>query len=249
MSTAAPQQQQQQQQQQKATRDLLSRAHSPDTVDRIYSDKIQHRTLHLRPSSPPPTLVNARAARRRTRQQAKEKKKQKPQPLSARQRRQLGLQDIPRDGPKYEVYEPLNKLWTSYIHEILGSDISNGGPNAAAKLSSAEFHGARVEVVRSGCPSRVGITGIVVRDRRFVMEVVTKKKGVKVVPKEGTTFRVSVDAPASDDVNTEATTKAADGKDALQTAHFVFDILGDQLMLRSADRANRRFKAHFLTNL
>jgi ribonuclease P protein subunit POP4 len=206
------------------TKDLLARAHSPDTVERIYGDKIQHRTLHLRPSSPPPAAVNARAARRRARQQAKEKRKQKPAPLSSRQRRQLGVHDIPRDAQKYELYEPLHTLWTGYMKEILGGDVHVGGPNAAAKLASAEYHGAHVEVVRSACPSRVGISGIVLRDRKFVLEIITKSKGVKVVPKEGTTFRFAVE-------------------------EFVFDVLGNQVMVKSADRANRRFKNHFIEEI
>ncbi|CAG9977936.1 unnamed protein product [Clonostachys byssicola] len=224
---------------QKATRDLLARAHSPDSVDRIYKEKIQHRTLHLRPTSPPPSVTNARAARRRARQQAKDKKKQKPAPLSSRNRRKLGFYDIPRDRQKYEIYEPLNKLWMGYICEILGGDVYNVGPNVGAKLASAEFHGANVEVVRSRCPSRVGIAGIVVRDRKFTMEIITKKKGVKVVPKEGTTFRVAVEVP---EAQAGATAEPSNKK-------FMFDILGDQMMVRSADRANRKFKMHFLPEL
>lgn len=102
-----------------------------------------------------------------------------------------------------------------------------GGSDTAAKLASAEFHGANVEVVRSRCPGRVGIAGIVVRDRKFVMEIITRKRGLKMVPKEGTTFRVSVDV---------------EGKEG---RHMVFEVLGEQMMMRSADRANRKFKAHF----
>lgn len=241
------------QQQQRATRDLLARAHSPDSVERIYSNKIQHRTLLLRSSSPPPATVNARAERRRIRQQARDRRKQKPAPLSSRERRRLGLHDIPKDGQKYELYEPLNKLWTGYIREILGSDVFVGGTNAAAKLVSAEFHGANVEVVRSRCPSRVGISGIVLRDRKFVMEIITKKKGVKVVPKEGTMFRFAVDVPSEGKQEDAEMTDAKEGNDKSEPKPlanpFVFDMLGDQMMVKSADRANKKFKSHFLENI
>ncbi|KAH8168553.1 ribonuclease P protein subunit p29 [Sarocladium implicatum] len=228
---------------QQATRNLLARAHSPDSVERIFTDKIQYRTLQLRPSSPPPHISNAREARRRARQAAKDRKKLKPKPLSSRERRKLGLHDIPREGHKYEIYEPLNRLWQGYIREILGNEILTGGQGAAAKLSSAEFHGAAVEVVRSHCPVRVGISGIVVRDRKFVLEIITKKRGLKVVPKEGTTFRVVV--PVSSE---PASPEDKDQPDQRQQA-LEFDILGDQLMLRSVDRANRKFKSHFLESL
>lgn len=240
MATPAEQQQLAQQQKENAiaTQNLLARAHSPDSADRIYADKIQHRTLHLRPSSPPPAVVNARAARRKAREAAKAKSKIRPKPLSSRERRQLGLHDIPRDGHKYEIYEPLNALWLGYAREVLGNDIFTGGPTAAAKLASAELHGALAEVVRSRCPGRVGIQGIVVRDRKFVLEIITRSRGLKVVPKEGTTFRIQVPA-----------TEAPGPEQQVEHKPFAFDVLGDQLMLRSADRANRKFKHHFLNNL
>ncbi|KHN99338.1 Ribonuclease P/MRP, p29 subunit [Metarhizium album ARSEF 1941] len=228
MATSTPQAQQ-------LIKDLLARAHSPDSVNRIYSEKIQHRTLHLRPSSPSPAALNARTARRRIRDQKKARRKTRPRPLSSRERRNLGLYDIPKDGQKYSIYEPLYELWQGYAREVLGQDIFRGGPEAAAKLASAELHGALTEVVRSRCTGRVGLKGIIVRDRKFVVEIITEKKGIKVIPKEGTTFRIEIKPETAD-----ATTASKP---------FVFEVLGDQLMLRSADRANRKFKQHFLPDL
>lgn len=220
------------------TQELLARAHPPESVTRIFNEKIQHRTLHLRRSSPPPAALNARNARRKIRLEAKEKQKQRPKPLSSRQRRSLGLHDVPATGQSYDIYEGLNKLWIGYARELLGREIYTGGTGAAAKLASAELHGATAEVVRSRCAGRVGIKGIIVRDRKFVMEIVTRKRGVKVVPKDGTTFKIEVPAPADG---------AAADSGAEQV--FAFEVHGDQLMLRSADRANRKFKQHFLKNL
>ena len=230
---------------QSITQSLLSRAHSPDSATRLFTDKIQHRTLHLRPSSPPPS--NAREARRRARlkRESQRKKALKPKPLSARQRRKLGLYDVPKSGQKYAVYEPLHKLWVGYIREILGKEMYTGGQGAAAKLASADFHGAAVEVVRSGCVSRVGIRGIVVRDSRFVFEVVTEKDVVKTVPKEGTIFRVEV--PAADG-NDDDAGEEGKGGDA-GTGKFVFELHGEQFRYRPADRATKKFKTHFLKKL
>ncbi|OAA72065.1 Ribonuclease P/MRP, subunit p29 [Akanthomyces lecanii RCEF 1005] len=223
------------------TQELLARAHPPAAVNRIFGEKIQHRTLHLRRSSPPPSALNARSARRKARLERKEREKKKPKPLSSRQRRNLGLHDVPASGQPYEIYAGLNQLWVGYARELLGREIYTGGTGAAAKLASAELHGATAEVVRSRCASRVGIKGIIVRDRKFVIEIITQKRGLKVVPKDGTTFKIDVPAPPED-----AT--------AEQGAHvapqsFAFEVHGDQLMLRSADRANRKFKQHFLKNL
>ncbi|GAB0132981.1 hypothetical protein EsDP_00001401 [Epichloe bromicola] len=217
---------------QEVTQNLLARAHSPNSVSRIYTEKIQHRTLHLRPSSPPPATLNARAARRKIRDGKKARGKARPKPLSSRERRKLGLYDIPKQGQKYDIYKPLYDLWQGYAREILGGDLYRGGTEAAAKLASAELHGAQAEVVRSRCSGRVGIKGIIVRDRKFVIEIITEKKGLKMVPKEGTTFRIEVNAGHEEN-----------------SKPFAFEVLGDQFMHRSADRANRKFKQHFLPNL
>lgn len=225
---------------QSLTHQLLSRAHSPDSTNRIFADKIQHRPLFLKPTSPPPSS-NARDARRRIRAEKRQRAKAlKPKPLSARQRRKLRLYDIPKDGQKYAVFEPLNQLWLGYVHEVLGGELYSGGQGAAAKLSAADFHGAEVEVSRSGCPSRVGIRGIVIKDTRFVFEIITAKNQIKTVPKEGTVFRINV-PPPREEVQGNAT--------AQNRKPFTFEIHGDQFQYRSADRANKKFKPHYLENL
>ncbi|KAI0889516.1 ribonuclease P protein subunit p29 [Annulohypoxylon maeteangense] len=222
------------------THELLSRAHSPDSTNRIFTEKIQHRPLFLKPTSPPPSS-NARDARRGARAEKRQRAKAlKPKPLSARQRRKLRLYDVPKDSQKYAVFEPLNQLWLGYIREILGNELYSGGQGAAAKLSAADFHGAEVEVSRSGCPSRVGIRGIVIKDARFAFEIVTRKNQIKTVPKEGTMFCVNV--PPAHDRSQEDTT-------AHNRRPFTFEIHGDQFQHRSADRATKKFKPHYLKDL
>ncbi|KAK8052399.1 Rof/RNase P-like protein [Apiospora rasikravindrae] len=225
------------------TQELLARAHSPDSASRIYSDKIQHRPLYLRPNSPPPS-VNARAARRKTRDEKNRKRKsQKPKPLSASQRRKLGLYDVPKEGRRYTVFEPLKQLWIGYMREVLGSHLYTGGPTCAAKLCAAEYHGAEVEVTRSGCPSRVGLKGIVIKDSKFAFEIITPKNELKLIPKEGTMFRLYIPAAAQDATDPTTTTSTDESNG------FTFEILGDQFQYRSADRANRKFKAHYLEKI
>jgi ribonuclease P protein subunit POP4 len=233
---------------QSVTQSLLARAHSPDSAARLFTDKIQHRTLHLRPSSPPPS--NAREARRlaRLRATSERKKALKPKPLSSRQRRKLGLYNVPKSRQKYAIYEPLHSLWLGYIREILGNEVYTGGQGAAAKLASADFHGAEVEVVRSGCVSRVGIKGLVIKDSRFAFEIITAKDHVKTVPKEGTIFRVEV--PAEDpkaEGQQKSQTEAKHGDAG--SGKFVFELHGEQFRYRPADRATKKFKTHFLKKL
>ena len=226
---------------------LLSRAHAPDDATRIFTEKIQQRPLFLTPSSPPPS--DARTARRRAREKKKQqrKKARKPHPLSATQRRRLGLYDLPRAAQRYVLFEPLHRLWVGYVREVLGGEVFTGGEGAAAKLASADFHGARVEVVRSGCVSRVGIEGIVVKDSRFAFEVVTRRDVVKLVPKEGTVFRFEVPVPVPGS-GPELGGEQGEGQVG-GMSKMVFEIHGEQFQFRSADRASRKFRSHFSKKL
>ncbi|KAK4035051.1 Rof/RNase P-like protein [Parachaetomium inaequale] len=220
---------------------LLARAHDPDEATRIFTEKVQQRPLFLAPSSPPPS--DARAARRRAQEKKKQQRKKalKPRPLSSTQRRRLGLYDVPRAGQRHALFEPLHQLWLGYVREILGSEAYTGGEGAAAKLASADFHGAGVEVVRSGCVSRVGIKGIVVKDSKFAFEIVTRRDRVKLVPKEGTVFRFEVPVP-------DLRPKEGGGQ-AQEMSRMVFEIHGEQFQFRSADRASRKFRSHFSKKL
>ncbi|KAK3389835.1 putative rRNA and tRNA processing protein [Podospora didyma] len=230
---------------------LLARAHTPDEANRILTDKVQQRPLFLAPSSPPPS--DARQARHREREKKKQNRKKavKPKPLSATQRRKLGLYDVPRAGQKYALFEPLHNLWLGYIREILGSEIYTGGEGAAAKLASADFHGAEVEVVRSGCVSRVGLKGIVIKDSKFAFEIVTKKNNLKLVPKEGTIFRLTVPVSKTGEGHEVGTGSegAKENPETDQPPSMVFEIHGDQFQFRSADRANKKFRSHFSKKL
>ncbi|KAK0621651.1 Rof/RNase P-like protein [Bombardia bombarda] len=233
---------------------LLARAHDTDDAKRILTDKIQQRPLFLTPSSPPPS--DARAARRRALQKKtnERRKANKPRPLSASQRRKLGLYDVPRQGQKYELFKPLNRLWVNYMCDMLQDDIYSDGEGLSSTLCSADFHGASVEVIRSKCVSRVGIRGIIIKDSLSSFEIITEANRLKLVPKEGTVFRFEVPVPVPAPTNGQTRT-AEDAKgggpeiaqDQQQT--MAFELFGDQFQLRSADRASKKFKNHFMGTL
>jgi ribonuclease P protein subunit POP4 len=228
---------------------ILSKAHSPDSAERIYNEKIRKRPLHLKPTEPD-TVQQARRQVRQAKLQ-KLKKKSKPAPLSARQKRALMLYDIPKSEQKYEIYEPLHRMWIGYIQEVLGLREEGGmvSNSEAAKLCSADFHGAEVEVVRSRCVSRVGVKGIVVKDSKFVFEVVTKKDVIKVLPKEHTIFRFTVPFPGTPANAVGNAKEEADSEGERKPKDLVFELHGDQFQHRAADRANKKFKPHFLPDI
>lgn len=216
---------------------LLQRAHSPETAASHYTDRI-HRPLLIRASSPTPS---ARATRRKALTERKEKARKrnttKPRPLSAAQKRKLGLNEIPKEQQKYAIYEPLHDLWLGYMREILGLPSSANAEgkgkvyvtpaSAGQMIASADMHGAKLKVVRSRCVSRVGVEGIVVRDTRFTFEVVTRGNVVKSLPKEHTIFAFEIPAAS------------AEGKP------LSFEIMGEQFQTRAPDRANKKFRLHY----
>jgi ribonuclease P protein subunit POP4 len=226
------------------TQSLLSRAHSPTSTTRIFTEKIKNRPLLLKPTEP---STDARHQRRLQRAQlAKRRKKLKPKPLSAREKRATCIYEIPKSEQRYEVFEPLNKLWIAYVQEVLGENCVPVESAAVAKLVSADFHGAELEVVRSRCVSRVGLRGIVVRDSKFVFQVVTRGNELKTVPKEHTVFKFEIPRPGSAEAVDSEPSKweGESGKKNL-----VFELHGDQFQHRAVDRANKKFKTHFLPDL
>ncbi|KAF2188241.1 ribonuclease-like protein P complex subunit Pop4 [Zopfia rhizophila CBS 207.26] len=222
---------------------LLERAHSPETAERIFAERAVQRPLLLRPSSP---QLSQRALRRKAYAQrkeiAKKRDKLKPRPLSAAQKRKLGLFEIPEWQRKYAIYEPLHNLWLGYMREILG--LSDGNEDAGAvkrmnvsavgagsMIATADMHGAILEVVRSRCVSRLGVNGIVVRDSKFVFEVITKGDAIKTIPKEHTTFRFEIPFPSQEGVETPKP--------------LIFEIIGKQFQNRAPDRAKKNYKMHY----
>ncbi|USW57896.1 Putative ribonuclease P protein subunit Rpp29/RNP1 [Septoria linicola] len=215
--------------------ELLHRAHEPEIADRIFADKVKKIPLLLRPTSPDPSL-NARARRQYERHQKEKasRRSKKAKPLSAKQKRALCIYDVSGEQRKYSIYEPLHDMWCDYMREILG--LKEGKtyvePNSAGPmLVTADYHGSLVEVVRSRCPSRIGLRGIVVKDTRYTFEIITKNNVPKTVPKEQTIFRFEVPFGKSE-------------SDVQQRKPLMFELHGHQFESRAPDRANKKFKLH-----
>lgn len=249
---------------------LLSRAHSPTSVARIHSEKIQHRPLFLKPSEPTSTTPSARQQRHlnRVHKLAQRKRNLKPRPLSAKEKRASQIYTIPKSGQKYEIFEALHGMWEAYIREVL-FDSPEGwasGPLMAGtvpKLVSADYHGAELEVVRSRCVSRVGVKGVVIKETKFTFELITKDNTVKSIPKEGTVFRFKLSPSSSkpgikkvQDSTGEKDSRGGDQDGMMDTSMttqkaeeaiqpLIFEIYGDQFQARASDRAIRKSKPHY----
>ena len=165
--------------------DLLERAHSPETSASLFKEKVLNKPLQLRPTSPDPGSQDSRTKRRlqRLRKAEKTKRRKKIKPLSAKEKRKIGIYDVHQDAKKYEIYKPLHSMWLGYMREILGLEQSPSAfitaPNRGSILASADYHGAELTVVRSRCASLVGLKGVVIRDTRFTFQIITKSDCVK----------------------------------------------------------------------
>jgi ribonuclease P protein subunit POP4 len=236
---------------------LLSRAQSPTRAQEIFSEKVILRPLYLKPTSASeatstPTK-DARDARQRARTQkqlAKRKSPGKPRPLSAKQKRALQVYNIPKSQQKWAIFEPVWRMWCGYIREILGLSVETqwntkgqsrwlDPKNAGPLLASADFHGAKLKVVRSRCLSRVGLEGIVIRDTKFTFEIVTERNEVKVVPKEHTVFQFEVPLVEGD----------GKGNGEEKPKPFIFELYGHFFQTRAPERASKKFVLHLPPDL
>lgn len=161
---------------------LLEKAFPPSEAAIIFTDKLYRKHLY--------TLA---ADNRELRREARHRKKQqrttnrKPKPLTAREKRVLRIHEIPREAEKYAIYEPLHRLWVGYMQEILNINpkagcaggVGAGPAQIGLKLASADYHGALFEVIRSRCPSRVGIKGICVKETKSMFYIITRGDKMK----------------------------------------------------------------------
>jgi ribonuclease P protein subunit POP4 len=160
---------------------LISRAHPPKTAQELHGKRVIHKPLLLGPTTTDENSQDARAQRRRKRLQKEShvRRRRKPKPLSAKEKRDLGVYEISKEEQKYDLYRPLHDLWVGYMCEILDlkADQENylTAQGVGSKLASADFHGAEICVVRSGCVGRVGCKGVVLRDTKFTFVVITEK--------------------------------------------------------------------------
>ncbi|KAL4931617.1 RNase P/RNase MRP complex subunit [Aspergillus undulatus] len=241
---------------------LLNRAHSPETAEALFTERIKQKPLHLRPTSPTPADNRSRRRLHRLRKKEYFLRHQKPKPLSAREKRESGIYKLPKEECKYEIFKGLNQMWGNYMREVLDLGSGGGGWRAqqqqnkagggkgiplvsalsqGSKLVSADFHGAEMEVVRSRCAGRVGLKGIVVRDTKFTFVVVTEKDEVKTIPKEQTIFRFCLPLPDAPGVG-EKEDAAAEMEGRSEDKNLVFELHGSQFQNRPVDRANKKFK-------
>jgi ribonuclease P protein subunit POP4 len=135
--------------------------------------------------------------------------------LSAKRRKELGATLVAPDKCKYALYLPLHSLWTQYITHLLNGA---GGTGIGERLIKADYHGAILTVVRSTCPSYIGLRGIVLQETENVFRLITLEDEMKTVPKGGNVF-------------------------AFQHGSHLIQVFGNHIKFKASERAVRKFKA------
>ncbi|RPB00887.1 hypothetical protein L873DRAFT_1626775, partial [Choiromyces venosus 120613-1] len=179
---------------------LLSTYQPPTLSDLQIS--ITHKPLLLHPNPPPPPPPPPPSSK----------------PLTASQKRLLKIPQIPKSVPTSTLHA-LHALWLGYARDLLRN--ANSAAMAGQLMASAEFVGAKLEVVRSSCPSLVGLGGICVVERRGVVYVADEGTGrVRGVGKGVCVFMVEV---------------TGEGRR-------VFEVHGRRFLVRAEERGGKKFK-------
>lgn len=161
--------------------------------------------------------------------------------------------EVVNEIPKYQDYVAMNRLWNSYITDLLFGTTKPSSPSSSssstsspwehinpvsltAKLASADFHGALLTVVSCRNPSTVGIRGIVLWESKNSFVVVvestnTSPSGLRILEKKGAVFQFTVYSSEND-----------------HTGH-TFEIIGSRFMYRTAERSGRKYKPHNVDDL
>ncbi|XP_058130640.1 ribonuclease P protein subunit p29 [Anopheles ziemanni] len=127
----------------------------------------------------------------------KTRKHQEKSVLSRQQIKDLGLYALPHGTITYNDAVPLHKMWCEYIstcfHRLeIPSVTEPRYNNTVASLLKADYHGAKVTIVRSKQSSVIGVKGIVILETKGTFKIVSKDNKIRTIPKNDSLFEVHI---------------------------------------------------------
>ena len=137
-------------------------------------------------------------ANKELKEELKEKRKKATKqrnPLTCRQKSELNLYKLNKNEPRsYENFLLMNKLWQQYINKtFLTENLEALNQDSILNiLKHADYHGSILKVVKSKCKNLIGISGIVLQEKRNVFVLLTKKNMIKTVPKPDNLFEMEI---------------------------------------------------------
>lgn len=168
--------------------------------------------------------------------------------------------------PTFEQFLPLNALWNDHIADLLFPNYTkdeNKEENTlhkdlvlAAKLASADFHGAYVKVTQATNPSNVGMAGIIIWEAKSNFVIVVPRNpssprikekigGLRIVEKRGSVFKFTVmKRHLDDDDDNDNNEKDKDNDSTMD-----FEIVGSRFIYRTSERSTKKFKPKSVLDL
>ena len=122
-------------------------------------------------------------------------------PLTAKEKRALGLYRLPKKGLQYSAFLGLHSLWTGYMTELLDIEaLEKGGwsPNLSEetrqlqlqmRVCRADLTGALLTVATASCSSHLGLEGIVLMETKNTLQMISRDNKLRLVPKLGSSFK------------------------------------------------------------
>lgn len=108
---------------------------------------------------------------------------------ASRRFKSLGFYDIPKDRQKYEHFLPLHELWKQYFSSSYTVEKTKELViRADERLLRMDYHGAELTVSNCKCKSYIGLKGIVFKETKNMLMIITINNEVKSVPKKDTVF-------------------------------------------------------------
>ena len=126
-----------------------------------------------------------------------------------------------------------------------------GAEGIQSKILKADLTGSILLVLSSRNPSLVSISGIVLEETASTFRLISKDDTIRIVPKNGTQYRISFPAYAPPGMSDEDAEQVQLGepepavdweKHRRECPRVQLDILGTAFGYRSADRAGRKFR-------
>ncbi|KAH3681583.1 hypothetical protein WICPIJ_007457 [Wickerhamomyces pijperi] len=136
---------------------------------------------------------------------------------------------------KFDDFLKSNELWIDYIRDLLQISNTKSLQNVQQcliRLSSAEYIGCFIRVLKAKNKQLQGKSGIVIYDSKNYFIVVEKGDKLKLIEKKGTLFSFVV--PLFDYENEEI--------DENDDNYAEFTIIGSRFQYRAPDRSGKKFK-------
>ena len=144
--------------------------------------------------------------------------------LTAKQAKQQGLYDVPREQCQFASFQALHAQWCRHAAAVVTQHVeavSLPGPDGALVpgvslnevVDHLNWHGAFVTVARCGRPALCGVEGIVIKHTVKALHVVTPANALHILPLKGAAFRLVI-GPHTVEVEGTAVPPTLGGKKA-----------------------------------